>query len=101
MEAFSIKKEIKKIAIGYKVLEKKLIEAAILQTSQKLLLIESCLKSHNWEELKEITHFFKSNFLALNLPKTTIELMDSLRTISGIDVEKTKMQTQELVNICR
>jgi hypothetical protein len=100
MKKLGVTKEIEKISEGNEAAIKEITEIIIRQTSKKLALIDLYLKNNNWEGLKDVAHFFKSNFLALNLSQFS-KLVETLNTEAGLDVETTKKQAQELAAICR
>jgi HPt (histidine-containing phosphotransfer) domain-containing protein len=98
-EHTNILKEFDRVSYGDAQAKEKIIQAFLLQKPDDVRVINTCLRTENWKELKEITHKLKSSFIYLNMPRP-VELTEELRTRAGEDIEATKKQAKELVVIC-
>ena len=91
--------EIEKIARGNDQTKKELIEIFIRQISKQVKQINDYKEAKDWDELKKIAHTMKSSFLYLRM-KRPIELANLLMETSGIEIETTSKQVNELSAIC-
>ena len=99
MKKTNVIQEIKAFSSGDQESERALVEIIISQTSLQLLQITTCLKSNNWDQLKNIAHKLYSTFIFLKIPRAK-ELTEAIRTTAGTNIEATQKEAIELIEIC-